>query len=485
MILRCFILPLGIFLSMYFSLLATRLANSPTLGFVELAPLLLYILILAATTSILYFSRYSGSLSVVSVIMILCGIGMVLQFRVGTLQLGFSLSQLVYPLAIVVMLVTYLVGRHGRVSKLKPYWGIFMALALLAICFVMIFGRKYRGAVYLPGNINPVEIVKPLLIVSISTILAGHCIMLKRSFLGIPLPPFNIISTVFIIWAPAMVLLILQGDMGMFALLNAVLIVMLYGSTRRLLYLLGGLAALIVAAIILMPLTTRGAARMDAWHDPFSVATGLGWQQLQGLVALYSGGLMGSGVGAGSPTVVPIVESDFVYIVLGEELGYIGCICVVLLYIAFVAAGMKVAEDAQGKTYEDAVYQRTIATGLTACIGVQALLNIGGVSTAIPLTGIPLPLLSHGGSSLIATMLMVGILLAISDYAPLPKRPKKKRKPRAKNKPSTKRKSSAPKSEKRRTHDKPFGGEANVLGADSATKKRSSGRSKKGGHKND
>lgn len=467
---------------MYFSVLATRIANSPTLGFVELAPLLLYAGILTITTLVLYYARYNGNISIISVIMILCGIGMVLQLRVGTLQIGFSLSELVYPLAIIVMLVTYLIGRHGRVAKLQPYWVVFMVLALLAICFVMVFGRKYRGAVYLPGNINPVEIVKPLLVVSMATILAGHSVMLKRSFLGIPLPPFNIISTVAIVWSPAMVLLIIQGDMGMFALLNAVLIVMLYGATRRVLYLVGGLATIIAAGVFLMPLTARGAARMAAWQDPFSVATGLGWQQLQGLVALYSGGLLGCGIGAGTPTVVPIVESDFVYIVLGEELGFIGCICVVLLYIAFIAAGMKVAEEAQGKTLDDSIYQRTIATGLTACIAIQTLLNIGGVTTAIPLTGIPLPLLSHGGSSLIATMLMVGILLAISDYTPLPKRAKKKRKPRAKSKPSTKRKTSAPKTEKRRTHDKPFGGESNVLGADPATKKRSSDGSKKGSH---
>lgn len=479
MILRCFVLPLSIFLSMYFSIIATRLTNSPTLGFVELAPLLLYVAILLVTTLVLYYARFNGNLSVVSVVLILCGIGMVLQFRVGSLQIGVSISQLVYPISILVLLATYLIGRHGRIAKLEPYWVIFMVLALLSICFVMIFGRKYRGAIYLPGNINPVEIVKPLLVVSIATILAGHSALLTRGFLGIPLPPLNIIWTVIIIWSPAMGLLILQGDMGMFALLNAVLIVMLYGATRRLLYLVGGFAVIIALGGLLMPLTTRGAARMAAWHDPFSVATGLGWQQLQGLVALYSGGLLGSGIGAGTPTVVPIVESDFVYIVLGEELGFIGCICVVLLYIAFVAAGMRVAENAQGKTFEQSVYQRTVATGLTACIAIQSLLNIGGVTTAIPLTGIPLPLLSHGGSSLIATMLMVGILLAISDYTPLPKHQKKKKASRT-NKSIIKRKANRPKFEKKSTHDKPFGGEANVLGADFASKKHSSRANKKG-----
>jgi hypothetical protein len=131
---------------------------------------------------------------------------------------------------------------------------------------------------------------------------------------------------------------------------------------------------------------------------------------------------------------------------------------------------MRVAEEAQAKDYEDSVYLRTIATGLTACIAIQTLLNIGGVTTAIPLTGIPLPMLSHGGSSLIATMFMAGILLAISDYTPAPKRAKKSTPKKRKTNSSSRKRKQTP-SGKAKTHDKPFGGEANVLGHNSRTKK--------------
>lgn len=164
-----------------------------------------------------------------------------------------------------------------------------------------------------------------------------------------------------------------------------------------------------------MPLTSRGAARLNAWLDPFTAATAAGWQPLQALVALYSGGLFGKGLGAGSPTVVPIVASDFAYIIVGEELGLVGCIALIAIYVVLIVAGMRVAERTPD------AYRSTVATGITACLGIQILLNIGGVVKAIPLTGIPLPLISHGGSSLVTTLLMAGLLLAISDDRPPPK----------------------------------------------------------------
>jgi len=242
--------------------------------------------------------------------------------------------------------------------------------------------------------------------------LAGHRRLLSRGFLGIPLPPLNILVTVGVLWAPPMLLLVAQGDLGMFALMNATLLVMLYAVTRRSLYFVGGFAALVSVAAFAIPLTARGRARLGAWTDPFEVATGTGWQLLQALVALYTGGPWGTGLGAGSPNAVPIVESDFVYAIVGEELGFVGCAMVMLLYVALVFSGFRVAARAKS------AYASCVATGLSACLGLQTLLNVGGCTKAIPLTGIPLPLLSHGGSSLVATLVMTGLLLAISDEAP-------------------------------------------------------------------
>ena len=189
----------------------------------------------------------------------------------------------------------------------------------------------------------------------------------------------------------------------MFALLNATLLVMLYAVTNRSLYFVGGFAALFAVAAVAIPMTARGRARLDAW---------LGWQVLQALVAYYTGGVWGVGLGAGSPNAVPIVESDFVWAVVAEELGLAGCAAALLLYGALVFGGFRIASRAKS------AYASCVATGLAACLGLQTLLNVGGVVKAIPLTGIPLPLLSHGGSSLVATLVAVGLLLASSDEDP-------------------------------------------------------------------
>ena len=190
------------------------------------------------------------------------------------------------------------------------------------------------------------------------------------------------------------------------------LVVMLYAVTNRSLYFVGGFAALFAVAAVAIPLTSRGRMRLDAWLDPFSNATTTGWQVLQALVAYYTGGVWGTGLGAGSPNAVPIVESDFVWAILAEELGLAGCAAALLLYGTLVFGGFRIASRAKS------AYASCVATGLSACLGLQTLLNVGGVVKAIPLTGIPLPLLSHGGSSLVATLVMVGLLLAVSDQDP-------------------------------------------------------------------
>ncbi len=405
------VLPLLVFLTLHLSVLTVNLANAPVLSWQQMSPLAAFVAVLITVYGTLRASKYNGSLDVPAAIMTLCGIGLALQFRIGTVQtITFATpSQLALPIGIVTMLSLFLLGRHGRISRLEPLWLVFLGLSTLVVLFVLIAGRKYRGATFLPGNINPVEIVKPLLVVFIASMLSGHRKMLTRGFLGIPLPPLNIVVTLGVLWAPPMLMLLIQGDMGMFALMNMTLLVMLYAVTGRSAYLLGGLTAILFLGRFLMPLSARGAARLAAWLDPFTAATAVGWQPLQALVALYSGGLLGTGLGAGSPNVVPIVETDFAYIIIGEELGFVGCVVVVALYAVLIIAGMRIAE----RTAD--AYRSAVATGITSCLGIQIMLNIGGVVKAIPLTGIPLPLISHGGSSLVTTLLMAGILLAISD----------------------------------------------------------------------
>ena len=407
-------LPLAVFLPLHLSVLAVRLANAPSLGWPELAPAAAFCAVLLATWAELKFSKYSGSPAVPCAALALLGVGIAVQYRIGTLKTVElrSPSQLALPLGVCAMFAVHLALRRGRINALERFWPVFLGAAMAVVGAVIVAGRAFRGAYYLAGGMNPAEIAKPLLVLFVASLLSGHRKLLRRGFLGVPFPPLNILVTLALFWAPPLLLLVAQGDLGMFALMNATLLVMLSATTGRSLYLTGGFAAMFLAARLAIPLTSRGRARLDAWSDPFSVAMKNGWQPLQALVALYSGGLWGTGFGAGSPRAVPIVESDFAYVIVGEELGLVGCVALCALYAALVFAGMRVASRAKN------AYASCVATGLTACLGIQTLLNVGGCSKAIPLTGIPLPLLSHGGSSLVATLVMVGLLLAVSDEDP-------------------------------------------------------------------
>ena len=395
----------------YASVIVTRLANAPILPLRHLAPLGIFAGCLVVTALAFRLGRFRGDAPLASIIFTLAGIGVVLQYRIGTLRIsaesGFASYAL--PIGVATMLVVWGLCRRGRQDLLERAWLVALGAAALVILVVLATGRRYRGAVYAQGNMNPVEIVKPLLIVFLAAVLTGHRDALRRGWAFIPWPRGKALFTVAILWAPPMVLLLAQGDIGMVTLLCAVALAMLYGTTHRLGYLLAGGGAVFLVARYAIPLSSHAMKRFEAWLDPFSVCTTSGWQILQGLVALYSGSIFGVGVGAGTPTAVPIAESDFIYAVIGEELGYVGCGLTLLLYVALAIRGFGIAARARS------AFSASLATGITACFALQALLNVGGVTKAIPLTGITLPFISHGGSSLVTLFAMAGLLLAISE----------------------------------------------------------------------
>ena len=151
----------------------------------------------------------------------------------------------------------------------------------------------------------------------------------------------------------------------------------------------------------------------------------------KGCPGCIPGGSGAAGFGAGNPHQIPIAESDFIYAVIGEEMGFIGCLFVILLYLVLIYRGFLIAQQS------DTPFGALLATGLVAVLGVQTFLNIGGVTKLIPITGITLPLISHGGSSLITNFTSLGLLLAMSEPYKSKRKPAK-RKPRSKKQPSGK-----------------------------------------------
>jgi len=206
-----------------------------------------------------------------------------------------------------------------------------------------------------------------------------------------------------------MALLIALHDLGMMVLLNAVLLFMAVLASGRWSYLVTGALLVGGAGALLISFMPHGSGRVGVWLNPFLDPTGRGWQILQGLSAMCTGGWWGAGIGAGNPAAIPIAASDFVYAALAEEIGYLGCALVVGVYLLFFYRGYRLADSLRDP------FSRSLATGLTTALAAQTLLNLGGVTKAIPLTGITLPFLSHGGSSLAVSLSMLGLLLALSE----------------------------------------------------------------------
>ncbi|MBR1608243.1 MAG: hypothetical protein IJ678_01340, partial [Kiritimatiellae bacterium] len=244
------VLPLLVFAPLHLSVLATRIAGGAAPGWPEFAPAALFLATLLLLWGTLRLARYAGSPAVPSFAAALLGTGLAVQFRIGAFRTAEmrTPSEWALPAGVAAMLVAYLALRRRRIDRLERFWPWFLAAGSAVILAIVVLGRAYRGAKYLPGGMNPVEIAKPLLVLFAAGILSGHRQRLRRGFLGVPLPPLNVLVTVAVLWAPPMLLLVAQGDLGMFALMNATLLAMTAAVTGRSLYLTGGLAALAALA---------------------------------------------------------------------------------------------------------------------------------------------------------------------------------------------------------------------------------------------
>jgi len=295
----------------------------------------------------------------------------------------------------------YFAFAHGRAEWLaKARWpALALALATLAAAFAL--GRNYRGGTYVAGGMNPTEPIKPLLVVFEAGVLArgieekGRVATRQAALLAAGL-------------AAAALGLAALRDFGMLALVGLTAAATLFAASWK--WGLAAFAAFALAALgaFLHPMGHL-ARRLAVWRDPFADPTGAGWQTLHGLAAMLAGGMFGEGFGQGTVEAIPIASSDFVYAALAEELGLAGCCALLALYLLMAVRGYMVAARAETP------FQALLAAGLASMVAVQVLVNVGGVANAIPMTGVTLPLVSHGGSSLAVTLASCGLLVALSD----------------------------------------------------------------------
>lgn len=359
---------------------------------------------------------------------LLCGWGLI---EVARLQEGFLIRQAIWVSAglVALVLAAALPYRWSFLSRYRYLWlfGGLGALALTILWGVNPLGVGDRlwlsiGRLF---YIQPSELLKVLLVVFLAGYLAEkrELLLMTQRIGPFRLPPPAYLVPLLGMWGLSLILLVWQQDLGTALLFFSVFISMLYVATGRALYVWAGLAMLAVVAVAGSMFIDRVQLRSAIWIDPWSDAQGSGYQLVQALLAFASGGLFGSGVGLGYPTPwIPVVHTDFVFAAIGEEWGMLGALGVILVLLILVARGLHAAMRAilpsarEPALRVESSFVSLLAVGLSATLGWQSVIILGGTLKLIPLTGITLPFVSYGGSSMLVSCLMVGLLIRASAY---------------------------------------------------------------------
>jgi cell division protein FtsW (lipid II flippase) len=268
-------------------------------------------------------------------------------------------------------------------------------------------------------TIQPEEFAKLALAVTFAGYLVAKRDVLAlagRRVLGIDLPRARDLGPILVIWAVSLLLLVFESDVGTSAVFMGLFVAMLYIATSRTSWLLLGFVMFVAGAFAAAHLFSHVALRFNVWLHPWAGKnpSGNAYQPLQGLYGMASGGLLGKGLGGGQPYITPLVQSDMIFTAFGEELGLAGCMAILLIYGLIVQRGLRTAMLVKDP------FSKLLAGGLSFMLALQVFVIVGGVTRLIPLTGITTPFLSQGGSSLVASWMLIAVLIRISDSARRP-----------------------------------------------------------------
>lgn len=352
--------------------------------------------------------------AILPIVFTLSGIGITFVTR---LQPDASLGQVIYLfLGVALMVGTLAVVKNLEVVKRYKY--VLGIAGIILLVLPMFIGTEIYGSklwIKIGGfQFQPGEFAKVLIVLFLAGYLAENRELLSisnRTVLGIKFPRLRLLYPLFIVWGVCLLVVAFERDLGSALLFYTIFLIMLYVATGRVSYVIIGLALLAVGAFGMYQIMSHVQVRVAIWLDPFSDAQNLGYQIVQSLFSLADGGLTGVGIGKGMADIIPVVASDMIFAAIGEEMGLLGGSAVLLLFMLFAVRGLTTAARAKSDL---AAFS---ATGLTAAISFQAFTIVGGVTKLIPLTGVTLPFMSQGGSSLLASFVIVGLLLRAGDEA--------------------------------------------------------------------
>jgi peptidoglycan glycosyltransferase len=319
-------------------------------------------------------------------------------------------------IGIVVFVVTLIVVRDVRIFARYRYIALLLGLMFMLLPLAPGIGQS-RGGGRLwiglgPLSFEPSEIAKVLLVAFFAAYLADKRELLTQGRIRIGrwfVPSPRDLGPLLLAWGVALLVLAYEQDIGTSLLFFGVFATMLYMTTRRAAYVIGTVLLLIIGGFIAYKAFGHVRVRVENWTNPWPNASGSGRQPIQSWYALGSGGIAGTGLGLGQPWQVPLASTDYMFASIGEELGLVGSVGVIALFMLFVGSSYRIAVDTVRP------FTKLFAAGIATIIGLQTFLIIGGVTRVIPLTGISLPFVSYGGSSLVANFALLAILLRISD----------------------------------------------------------------------
>ncbi len=350
----------------------------------------------------------------------LSGIGIAFVTRIVP---DLAVRQVIWLFAAVAVMVAVL-ALVRNLDKLANYKYTLMIVGILLLLSPMlpVIGEESGGGqLWLrlgPFSFQPGEIAKILIVFFIAAYLAANREMLSvftQKVGPLHLPSLPTLLPLIVMWALAFIVVVLEKDLGLALVLFSVFVIMLYVATGKKLYLVASIGLAAIAAVALYFMMGHVQTRVSIWLDPFAAAQGGGFQLVQSLFSMADGDLFGTGIGrgmGGEPVAaggIPVAESDFIFPVIAEEAGLMGAAGLLLLYLCFAIRGIVTAARAKSDV------SSFVAVGLTSIIVLQAFIIVGGVTRLIPLTGITLPFVSQGGSSLIASFMIVAFLLRCGD----------------------------------------------------------------------
>ena len=308
-----------------------------------------------------------------------------------------------------------LVRRLRDIERFR-YTFALIGLGLLLMPLLPVIGQNINGArlwvSFGPVNFQPGELAKIALCVFFASYLVEKQQLLSYARLRIgpiPFPDLKHYGPLVLAWSASLVVMIFERDLGSSLLFFAMFIVLLWVATGRSAYLIIGGGLFAGGAYFTWATFGHVRERVDIWLNPWPVANDEGFQVVQAAFAFAAGGFAGTNLAQGSPDRIPAVATDFTFAAIGEELGLLGTTAVLMAFMLMIGAGLRIALRAEPP------FEKLLAAGLTTILGLQTFIILGGVTRLVPLTGITLPFISYGGSSLLSNYVLLALLLRISD----------------------------------------------------------------------